>query len=207
MVLDFSIGAANNGDLVNAVATGQALPEGCFVDSRGQVTTRPEQVVDTQGHLIGAILPRGGHDAAHVMAGLGVTLLLTGASLGLSPNERGSFLIVRRTVPECHELLARWSAAILDGEPAAFLPGHRSSAKARKVIADGELAVDNKAWEAILDSAEGAGTDPFQGWMVDRLVAEITQQLCEDRYAPVDSSVLEQVDAGVSVLQAGELDA
>ncbi len=194
VVLDFSIGAANNGDLVNAIATGRPLAEGCFVNRHGHPTTRPEEVVDAKGDLVGAILPRGGHDAAHVMAGLGVNLLLTAASVGLNPQEKGSFVIARKPVPEFPDLLTGWSNAILDGEPAAFLPGHRSFAQARKAITDGELAVADKAWRAIVDNAERAAADPFQGLSADRLVAEMTGQLRDDRYAPVDPAVLAQLD-------------
>lgn len=64
-VLDMATSAITFGEVITAIADGEALPEGVAVDSKGRPTSEPEAIREG-----GALLPFGGHK------GLGLSMLV-----------------------------------------------------------------------------------------------------------------------------------
>jgi LDH2 family malate/lactate/ureidoglycolate dehydrogenase len=203
IVLDFCIGAATNGDLVYSKKHGRRLPTDSFVNQQGELTRDPEEVVNSEGKLIGGILPRGGAGASHIMAGLGVTLLLNTAMAGLPTDEKGSFLHVRRPVFGAEQLLEQHREILMAGEAGAvWLPGQRGWERAKTAIEGGRWELRREIWDIIEKAAEAAPGAYSSGYKLDELADEILGQLLENRYRPLAEETQGQIEDLATKLEA-----
>lgn len=193
-VLDFSIGAVTNGDLVRCRREGKPLPAGTCLDVDGQPTTDASRVVDVDGKIIGAILPRGG-DESYLMAGLGIVMLMTAVETGLKMDHKGTFMVARRPPVEIASEFDALRENLVQGLGQARLPGSGSEATARTVLGRGELELDIPLWRDI----EAAGATKLNHALnLNEIASKILNQLTKGFYEPFDLTIAKKYQAFAS---------
>ncbi len=149
-ILDMATSAISGGDVLTAVADGVELPGGVAVDSSGDPTVDPSDVLGG-----GALLPFGGHK------GLGLSMLIEILNVALTgaeghPADSGHVFVtfslsmlgdddaIRRRIEDEMDRLRGVGARI---------PGHRSLSLRDEARARGSVDVDDDVYQRLVDLA------------------------------------------------------
>ena len=186
VVLDFSIGAMTNGEILRHRRHGVALPAGHCLDGEGRPTTDAAAVVEADGAFIGSILPRGGEPAGAILAGLGIVMTMHAIETGISGGDSGSFILARRPLPGMKEAVEAFRAQASAGEPGVRLPGDHSGTAARRILSSGVLGLDRQLWESIATAAADQEPLPTDGTDAD----EMLRQLGAGSYRPLEARAM-----------------
>lgn len=187
VVLDFSIGAMTNGQVMHHRRQGLALPDGSCLDAAGRPTIDARDVIDADGTMIGAILPRGGADAGAVVAGMGIIMMAHAAEMGIADGRSGTFILARRALAGSAAAVEAFRDMATGGEAGVELPGAHGRSAADRVLAAGGLELDEAIWQPIADAASResvVATDDADG-------EEIRRQLADDDYRPPVAPILD----------------
>ena len=187
VVLDFSIGAITNGQVMHHRRHGLPLPDGSCLDAAGRPTTNARDVIDADGTMIGAIRPRGGPDAGAVVAGMGIIMMVHAAEMGIVGGGSGTFILARRALAGSTAAIEAFRDAATGNEPGVDLPGAHSRVVAERVLAAGFLDLDDSIWNPIADAASRESALSTEAADSE----EILRQLSDDDYRPPVSPILD----------------
>lgn len=157
-IADMATSAITGGEVIAAISTGAALPEGVAVDAEGNATTDAEAVFEG-----GALLPFGGHK------GLGLSMmveLLSGvfggssiAPIGADDDWSHVFVAIALSVlgdpdemrKKAQEMIDRIKSTETQDGSEVRIPGHRSLTKRDEALARGTVEVDADTFEQLTD--------------------------------------------------------
>lgn len=149
-ILDMATSAVSGGDVLTASASGDELAPGIAIDSSGEPTTDPSDVLTG-----GAVLPFGGHK------GLGLSLMveilnkaLTGATG--DPGDWGHvFIAFSLALLGDEGQIRRLAQSEIDRLSAAGarIPGHRTLARRDEALARGWVDVDDDVYRRLMEAA------------------------------------------------------
>lgn len=160
-VLDMATSAITFGEVITAIADGEALPEGVAVDSKGRPTTEPEAIREG-----GALLPFGGHK------GLGLSMLVEVLNRSVTDvdidndgvlTDWGHVIIafsvemlgdpddIRERAGDEFERILR---ADIVGDNEVRIPGHRTLRTRDEALARGTVEVDDVSYARLVELVE-----------------------------------------------------